>query len=353
MKVLIVRRKWPHHAKFSGYDGTFNLFTGKGYLHLLLSYKKNYFAEGLQKILQPFSKTLQNGYTIDLFFKELRIGFKIIRWKPDVVHITFFEEKYKILRNPFFTKRTKFVGTCHLPVSIFKLGSHKVQWMNFAKRLILLDENSCNWMSKYLSATFIPHPVNTLFFTALPNKPINNPLKCLFAGRFLRDWDTVCKVVRLCNIENLPVEFHILHPPITEPHNDWYEMLGILSYPNVNYYKYVSDDKLKELYQTSDILLSPMYDSTANNVVLEVMACGTPAIITRTPGIVSYVDESCSIIHEQKDDEGIVKSIRDLISNPDKLKLMSRNAQVKVKTNFTQQKVNEQLIQLYKEIANS
>ncbi|MCZ2222204.1 MAG: glycosyltransferase family 4 protein [Chitinophagales bacterium] len=350
MKVLLVRRNWAHHSNKSGYDYLFNFLNDSYFKAIFLSYKKNYFAEALHKLLQPFCKVLKNDYRVDWFFKELKIAIQIILYKPDIVHFNHFDQKQILLSKKYFQKKTKFVGTCHYPVSFFKMKYFSAQDFSHANTLICLDKYSASWFAdKVKNSVYIPHAVETNYFVPDYSKKEKN-FKCFFAGRFIRDWDNLYNIITLCNKKKLPVQFHILHPKILNPLNDWYKMIGLLSYENVHYYEYVSDEAFLHFYQSSDVLLMPLFDSTANNVILEAMSCGLPIITNKTSGIVSYLDENIAYLHEPNDVENMVHSIEYLLNNPDKKNEMGKLAREKTITNFSIEVVANQLKNLYKQV---
>jgi glycosyltransferase involved in cell wall biosynthesis len=352
MKVLFIRRKWEHHAAKSGYDYLFNSFNDSQYISLYLSYKKNYFAEGMQKLLSPFWKALKKGYRFDSFLKELKIVLHILWYKPTIVHFVHFDEKQYILSKKWLQKKVKFVGTCHHPVSFFKLGFYQPQNLAHAHTVIFLDNYTQNWFSNKLAKTVcIPHAVATDYFVP-DNTKKEKVFQCFFAGRFIRDWDNLYNIITLCNKKNLPIQFQIVHPKILSPLNDWYKMIGLLSYQNVHFAEYVSDEAFLHFYQSSDVLLMPLFDSTANNVILEAMSCGLPVITNKTSGIVSYLDESIAFLHEQNDVEGMVNSIEVLLNNPTKKVEMGKLAREKAIAQLSVEVVSQQLKNLYSKVNN-
>lgn len=66
--------------------------------------------------------------------------------------------------------------------------------------------------------------------------------------------------------------------------------------PHTSFPTHLSDTDLLEAYQQADLLVMPMIDCTANNAVMESMACGTPVMVNRVGGIAEYVDPACNIV---------------------------------------------------------
>jgi glycosyltransferase involved in cell wall biosynthesis len=70
----------------------------------------------------------------------------------------------------------------------------------------------------------------------------------------------------------------------------------------------LSDEALLRAYRQADVLAIPLMDCTANNVVLESMACGTPVMVNRVGGIPEYVNEACNVVLDGKrEDEWVAR----------------------------------------------
>jgi glycosyltransferase involved in cell wall biosynthesis len=74
--------------------------------------------------------------------------------------------------------------------------------------------------------------------------------------------------------------------------------------PHVQLLPFLDAPDMLEAYQQADLLIMPMLDCTANNAVLEAMACGTPVMANRIGGIPEYVDPQCNdvIVGQHPDD---------------------------------------------------
>lgn len=65
---------------------------------------------------------------------------------------------------------------------------------------------------------------------------------------------------------------------------------------------YIPNNALYRYYQASDLQVIPsLWKETAGIVAIEGMLSGLPLIVTRSGGMVEYVDETCAKILERDD----------------------------------------------------
>lgn len=135
----------------------------------------------------------------------------------------------------------------------------------------------------------ILHGVDTDYFAPAPKRMnrAEGPIRGLLVGSTERDHAMMAKVLRA-----LPEG--ILEITILTAYDQ--RVLNYEHVPHATFPQHLSDQELLAAYQQSDLLIMPMLDCTANNAVLESMACGTPVMVNRVGGIPEYVDESCNII---------------------------------------------------------
>ncbi len=81
---------------------------------------------------------------------------------------------------------------------------------------------------------------------------------------------------------------HLLRPLI-EKHQEWHWVLvgrpddfspNAWQFPNMTYFPFVPDEKLRNLYAAADVLVHPSIGEGITLIVSECMACGTPVIIS-------------------------------------------------------------------------
>lgn len=73
-------------------------------------------------------------------------------------------------------------------------------------------------------------------------------------------------------------------------------MLQFARDERVRWHANLSSVELQELYQSADLLFLPVIDATANNAVVEAMACGLPVVSSDLGGIRDYVGEETGIL---------------------------------------------------------
>lgn len=115
-------------------------------------------------------------------------------------------------------------------------------------------------------------------------------LRALMVGSTERDHEFLARVLKLLPPECLTLDV-FCHPSFH---------LHYKNIPCAKIHKHCEDKTLRSFYQGADLLLMPMLDCTANNAILESMACGTPVMINRTGGVCEYVDEKSNIVMKNK-----------------------------------------------------
>ncbi len=164
----------------------------------------------------------------------------------------------------------------------------------------------------------ILHGIDTEFYRPASNKSHNATVKCVTVGHNYRDYRVVRGVAeRLRSISQ--VEFHVVSPRTT----------GVEDLSNVRCYRGLTDDQLLHLYQEADILFLPLTKATANNSLLEGMACGLPVLSTFLPSIHSYTSEGCAILVQKNNASQFAEALLYLVENPLARKTMAAEARKK------------------------
>tara|TARA_B100001939_G_C16942801_1_gene618996 strand:+ start:452 stop:1582 length:1131 start_codon:yes stop_codon:yes gene_type:complete len=98
-------------------------------------------------------------------------------------------------------------------------------------------------------------------------------------------------------------------------------------FPKFHHIKSVNQDRLREYYQKSDVLIVPSLEEGLSLTILEAMSCGLPIIATKNSGIESIESKlNFNFLIKIRDPKDIAKKINLLMNNPKLLNNMSKNS---------------------------
>jgi glycosyltransferase involved in cell wall biosynthesis len=162
----------------------------------------------------------------------------------------------------------------------------------------------------------IHHGVDCTFFK--PSlKPITGPFTVLSVGSYRRNFPLLCDVHRM--LTRVPgIRIKVVAPTA---YADKFKAIE-----NVEFVPRLSDEELRSAYQSASCLLMTTEAATANNAVLEAMACGLPIVGERVGGIPEYTDANCAVLCTPGSAEALTRSIVMLYEKPWLLADMSARA---------------------------
>lgn len=244
---------------------------------------------------------------------ELKFASKIKPAPRCIAHFLFAEFAGPRWTSPFKRRGAQIVGTFHAsPGRLEKV----VGKMN-------LDVYRC---ISVVSQTMIPffaergYPASRIFVTlhgvdadyfrpGQRDTDTQGPLKGLLVGATERDHVFAANIMK--KLPDGTMHLKIATPPGSRKH--------YIDTRNTTILEHQNDEELLKIYQEADVLLMPLIDATANNALLESMACGTPVLTNRVGGVPEYVDSSCNYLMEGKNMDEWIDVIVDLAKNRAKL----------------------------------
>ena len=345
MPIKYVHRRIKHHAGHSGYDILFKSLGLEPAQSKFMRWILKILPEGLiwrMTRLKP-QKVKREG-----FDPEIQALPYTAFGKNKLCHFIYGEDTF------FFTplwanKHNKIVATYHYPPSRLEERVNPAV-LACLDHIVVVSNCQKPYFERFLPGekiTFIPHHVDTSYFKPLESDTSNSKLKVVSIGNILRDNELLKKCIfQLSEALDDKVQFDLIMP---SEHNAFFETL-----PNVNMHNGISDEHLLSLYQGADVGFMPLLDCTANNGVLEMMACGLPIVTTPVGGIQDYVDEqgACFIQHHSESvalSEELIK-LTALMSDRTKLKQMGHYNRNKAIEQFSLNVIQTKIMTLYQDL---
>lgn len=341
--LLILDKSFAHHTNNSGYTR---------YLQYS-KYKSS--AIGIQKFqqLNLFDKVINRlpGLKVN-YNKKLKNNLHqyIQQSSIELLHITYMEDMAQLVYDGY-----KRLITFHQPIAQQKLFPYYTKNIHATDSIVVVSTEPISYLKQFSDdITYIPHGVETNFFTPDVNIEKAKIFQCITCGAHLRDYETLRKIVQLSHQRNLPIQFVIVYPERALAFNPHlYNLFTDLQrYKSVNLKISVSDAELLQLYQTSHVGLMPLFDSTANNALLEMAACGLPIITTDLIGTRDYLDESFTHFIEHNNVTTIVNVLEEQLNNKSIYSKPSTFATNHMKVNFEFKVIAQQFDNLYTQKLN-
>jgi len=341
-RVVFLGPNRLYHARHSGYETLVRFLDTESEL-LRLPRSVDDGAKALSSLLTERWRSRVLGriglywYGRRRIFEELMLLRPLLGSPGTIVHHLYGEESYRF--SGYFPRRrgNALVATFHMPPSRFAQYVRDPTPIKRLDAVVALAQNQANFLREVAGhdrVFVVPHGVDTDFFTPARQPP--EEFRCLCVGYWLRDFETLHRVVdRL-----LPdgIAFDLVSP-------------GKLAYfrdrPGVSIWARLSDEELRALYQRASVFLLPTLDSTANNALMEAMACGLPVVATEIGGIPDYCDESNAILAPPRDDEALAAAILRLRDDGGLRRKLAERSRGRVMAEFDWRIVAQSMRQVY------
>jgi len=252
-------------------------------------------------------------YGLNDLLAEFTAGRKWWREEIDVLHYLEGEHSLQFLPSIAtklgrLRRRPRIVATFHQPPDLLDrlININSVQQVD---RVIVLSPEQVSYFEQHLPAdkvSMILHGVDTDFFCPAVQSEVRRGFRCLSVGSWLRDYDAVLDVAhRLSSVPDF--EFQIVSSAVTN-----HEIPR-----NVSVQSGIDDHALRAMYQQADVLFLPVTSATANNAVLEGIACGLPVVTTDLVSLRCYLPGQEAILVRDNDPEHLVAALLRLHRNPE------------------------------------
>jgi len=358
IRVMAVRTFHEHHSAFSGpYQFLRHLPPEQFEISNVMVPLGNDLlpSDHLRQLAQSVSKVMgiaPFGAQSNAWVAEWEIARRLRKEDFDVVHFIDGElNGWLVSRMPdsfFDGARPAMATMLHQPVHLLP------QWANAASlarfdQLGAVATQLANWLEGFVPgvpAVPVPHGIDIDYFCPGPQSidpdeipGVDRPFRLLAVGHWLRDYDLAFETLDRLVARGFDIEYRLICHSLDRP------MLP----PYVTHLKGLSDAELLQEYRDCDMVFLPLEAATANNALLEGMACGRPVVSTAVGGVPEYITDAAGRLCPS-DPDICADTLAALLSDLDTLKQMGLNARALAET-FDWRNIAKQFATVYRDLA--
>lgn len=347
IRVRFVTKRWSHHSTHSGYDRIID-YIGEPIGRIDLTRLSSRWIP--ERIAMKFvSRAGVRGYSMASFYDEWAAARDMIaRPRRAVYHVLYGDDTYRYLGMARRMMPHRLVVSYHLPPAALRDRMRHTDHLRKADAIVVVGTNLVPLFSELCGADrvhYIPHGIDTDVFrpaTAPHDDPPDEAKqRVLVVGSHRRDFKTLGAVIGKLEREAREVQFVLVTGASAAD--------SLRGYPNAVVKGYIEEPELIRLYQNAAVVLQPMEESTANNSILEGLACGVPIVATDVGGVGAYVNENCAVLTGAGDADGMVNAILRITRDPTR-RLEMKHAAREQAMKFSWPRIASQFAALYDRI---
>ncbi|QCZ92410.1 glycosyltransferase [Salinimonas iocasae] len=211
-------------------------------------------------------------------------------------------------------------------------------WLgNMTCSFIANSQVVASWLPDKQDVSVIPNFVrsNTLASKKLPE---SNQLKVVVLSSNLpkKGIEDIIKVARLCSEEDSRIVFELYGPENSFVQN--WRKKGLPE--NLNFCGYAEDAR-QVIDGAHCVLNLSHFKESFGRTVLEAMASGRPVVAYRWGALTELIDDTCGILKDFGDIQGVADSLINLANNREKLTSLGIGGFTKAKRNYTEDAVSK------------
>jgi glycosyltransferase involved in cell wall biosynthesis len=234
-------------------------------------------------------------------------------------HIANVEDHLPLVRR-FRALQSRWVATVHFPPNHW--SDADLAALRHLARVITLCERDRAFFADRLgkgAVSLILHGVDCSVFR--PDEALRAPgPRLLFMGKWLRDFETAGRVFAAALDRWPALEIDVI---VASRWADGSRLAALANHPRVHWQESVPDVELPRLYQRAWLLVMPLLESSANNALVEALACGTVPVVNRIGGVPDYGGGTLYPLCESTDVDEYLARIAHWLEAPDELRTVA------------------------------
>jgi len=261
------------------------------------------------------------GYNRAAMAAELKVAWNILKEPEHIYHFLYGETTYHYAGKFNNIRQNSIVATFHLPPAQLKQAV-QVDWhLRQLSAVVCVGRNQQDFFSGVLPADrifFAALGVDTQYFTPPDSFESRDKNLCLIVGSNYRDYPTLRGVIELMAYLRPQTQF----VAVTSPKN--FELLG--KHPNLSLKTGIPEAELRDLYRSAALMVMPLFDATANNAILEGLACGIPLVVSDVGAIRDYVSPESALLIPPYNACAMADAALDILDAPQERQRMAKEA---------------------------
>ena len=351
--TLWLRESFPWMGSHSGYEKVCDVLAEQTPNAYRTVYRPHSSLRGpIRRGLSYLAKDIKGSHTYspDSAYMELKALWQSFRQRSSLIHVLYVERMLGLLSQWQHRFSYRLVATAHQPTGLWKLGRHNPDLLSPLDALIVLSSRELGFFETYLPGRvhLILHGVDTEFFCPSPNPIKTDAPRFVFSGTWLRDLDTLVKVIETTLAHDSGIQFDLIVPVSKRQQPQFYR---VARYDQVHWCGGLSDSQLRDIYRRATALVLPLIDCTANNALLESIACGLPIISNDVGGLPDYTRDSFSTLLPPGDVDGFVEAILTLAGSYESQVKQGQAARTFAESNLSWPAIAAQTLNVYKKVS--
>lgn len=295
-----------------------------------------------------FDRVVVSGF--DMFRKGRELKKEIKENRPDVIHTTT-SGSLAIFRDILLLKIAKknniptvyhirFGKTRQMAENNSKLWKLFSKAMKLASTVAAIDKNTYEAIKEYVPearTVLVPNPID---LSKLPESRKEKKKQIVFLG-WVVPTKGVSELVEAWNVigkEYSDYELFIVGQSKQEYFDTLMENVCV---KNITFTGEMKHNEAMKIVADSKVFVLPSYTEGFPNAVLEAMALGNAVIATTVGAIPEMLSDDCGVLISPRNSKELENALRDVLSDENKIRDMSQNAEKKVREEYSIEKVYE------------